>query len=277
MKTIYKCFPEGKFKVLTMSYDDGREPDKRLLALFNKYGIKGTFHLNSALFKDAPPTPNDVYGLRIPEEEIRELYKGHEISCHTATHPTIARSPLAHVAKEIIDDREKLEELVGYTVRGLSYPNGSYSNEIKTMLPSLGIEYGRVVETTGTFNLPIDFLEWKGTCKHADPNLLKYAEDFVALTKKQYMYMFYVWGHSFEFPRDNNWEVIEKFCEKVGNRDDIWYATNIEIVDYLKVCDNLQYSMKGDFVYNPNFRSVWVSVAGEIYEIPGGKQVYFSE
>jgi len=105
--------------------------------------------------------------------------------------------------------------------------------------------------------------------------LLKYADDFVVLSKKQYMYMFYVWGHSYEFPRDNNWDVMEKFCEKLGNRDDIWYATNIEIVDYLKACDNLQFSMNGEFVYNPNFKSVWVSVNGVIYEIPGGKQVHF--
>ena len=46
MKVIYKCFPEGKFKVLTMSYDDGREPDKKLIDIFNNNGIKGTFHLN---------------------------------------------------------------------------------------------------------------------------------------------------------------------------------------------------------------------------------------
>ena len=48
-KVIYTCFPGGKHKVLTMSYDDGRLEDRRLVALFNRYGIRGTFHLNSAL------------------------------------------------------------------------------------------------------------------------------------------------------------------------------------------------------------------------------------
>jgi len=275
MRTIYKCFPDGKFKVLTLSYDDGREPDKKLLSLFNKYKIKGSFHLNSGLLKDAPPTPNDVYGLRIPREEIKEIYEGHEVSCHTSTHPTIARSPIGHVAKEIIEDREKLEEIVGYTVRGLSYPNGSFSDEIKAMLPSIGIEYARVVDISGDFEMPRDFLEWKATCRHCDPNLLKYADDFLKLTKKQYLYMFYVWGHSYEFLKDNNWNIIEEFCEKLGNRNDIWYATNIEIVDYLKACDNLQFSMNGNFVYNPSFQSVWLSVDTIIYEIQGGKKITF--
>ena len=58
-KVIYTCFPGGKHKVLTMSYDDGRLEDRRLVALFNRYGIRGTFNLNGGL-----PRPE-----RIPESE----------------------------------------------------------------------------------------------------------------------------------------------------------------------------------------------------------------
>ena len=36
MNRIYKCFPGGKFKVLTLSYDDGKLEDKRLVDIFNK-------------------------------------------------------------------------------------------------------------------------------------------------------------------------------------------------------------------------------------------------
>ena len=46
---IYTCFPEGKAKALTMSYDDGRLQDERLVEIFNKYGIRGTFNLNYGL------------------------------------------------------------------------------------------------------------------------------------------------------------------------------------------------------------------------------------
>ena len=38
-KTIYTCFPQGKHKVLTMSYDDGKIFDRKLIEIFNKYGI----------------------------------------------------------------------------------------------------------------------------------------------------------------------------------------------------------------------------------------------
>ena len=45
-KVIYTCFPGGKHKVLTMSYDDGRLEDRRLVELLNRYGISGSFYLN---------------------------------------------------------------------------------------------------------------------------------------------------------------------------------------------------------------------------------------
>ncbi|MEJ0000406.1 MAG: hypothetical protein WDO13_15365 [Verrucomicrobiota bacterium] len=54
--------------------------------------------------------------------------------------------------------------------------------------------------------------------------------------------LLYVWGHSYEFDRDKNWELIEQFGAKVGGRDDIWYATNIEIVDYCEALRRVEFS-----------------------------------
>ncbi|MBD7910755.1 MULTISPECIES: polysaccharide deacetylase family protein [Clostridium] len=274
MSTIYNCFPGGKHKVLTMSYDDGRNGDRKLIEIFNKYNIKGTFHLNSGLIEKYEPLISDAFGKRIPRKEIKELYKGHEVSCHTLTHPTIERCPMTNVINEVLEDRKELESLVGYTVRGLSYPNGSYTDEIKNMLHHVGIEYSRIVGNSENFAMPKDFYEWKATCHH-NHDLLKYADEFISLNKTQYLYMFYVWGHSYEFDRDNNWNLMEEFCKKVGNREDTWYATNIEIVDYLNVCRNLKYSADGSFVYNPSIQTAWISVDKVIYQIKGGEQVNF--
>ena len=217
-KTIYTCFPQGKHKVLTMSYDDGKIFDRKLIEIFNKYGIKGTFHLNTGIM----PVDED----RIQLSEVKELYKGHEVSCHTSTHPTIERCPLDQVVQQVIEDRKALEDAVGYPVRGLSYPNGSYSKDIINLLPACGIEYSRVVGSTDDFAFPDNFLEWKSTCHHGH-NLMQNAERFADLHKTQYLYMMYVWGHSYEFDRDNSWDLIEGFCKFIGGRDDIWYATNI--------------------------------------------------
>lgn len=261
-KKIYMCFPGGKHKALTMSYDDGKHADRRLVELFNRYGIRGTFNLNGGLYHDEN---------RIPQEEYRELYKGHEVACHTLTHPTIARCPLPLTAEEVLEDRRRLEQVMGYPVRGLAYPNGSYSKEICEMLPALGIRYGRIVGDSDGFAMPEDFMRWKATCHH-NHNLLELGKQFVELTKKQYLYLMYVWGHSYEFDKMDNWKVIEEFCELAGGRDDIWYATNIEIVDYMDIVKMAQFSADGSFVYNPCVQSLWLSVGGEkIVEAKGGE------
>ncbi|MBQ7063796.1 MAG: polysaccharide deacetylase family protein [Firmicutes bacterium] len=269
MQTIYKAFPGGKHKVLTMSYDDGREEDVRLISIFRKYGIKGTFHLNSGLYDDP------VYR-RNPKEQIRDLYEGMEISCHTYTHPTIARCPSTEMVKQTLKDREELEAIAGYTVRGMSYPNGSYSREVIKAMEVCGIEYSRTVLSTFRFDMPTDFMEWNPTCHHkANGRLLELGQQFLDLHKTQYLYMMYVWGHSYEFGIDNNWDLIEDFCRLMGGKDDIWYATNIEIVDYLKAWDQLKFSADGTFCYNPTALSLWVEVNKKAYEVRPGETLHF--
>jgi len=265
MKTIYSCFPGGKHKCLTLSYDDGNIADRRLVSIFNEHGLKGTFHLNSELMQ----LNSDRW--RIPQDEVKSLYAGHEVSCHTATHPSIARCPLPSVALEITKDRIVLESIVGYPVRGMSYPNGSHSKEIRDMLPSLGIEYARTVDETFWFGIPEDLLQWKATCHH-NHRLMEMTDLFINQTYKQHLYLFYVWGHSYEFDRDDNWGLIEEFARLAGGRDDIWYATNIEIVDWMNDYTNLRFAADNSFVYNPSSRDVWISVDNEIVRIRGGEQ-----
>lgn len=260
LKNIYTCFPGGKHKVLTMSFDDGRTEDRQLVRLFNQYGIRGTFNLNAGL----------NWPDRVPASEWKDLYKGHEVACHTYLHPTIARSPLEQVAQQVLADRMGLESVMGYPVRGLAYPNGSWTPEIAAMLPALGIRYGRVVGDTHNFEIPHDFMTWKATCHHTH-NLLEDGERFVALHKTQYLYMMYVWGHSFEFTCQADWDMMEKFCDMAGGKDDTWYATNIEIVDYLADAARLQFTAAADAVYNPAAQPVWIEIDGAKVEVKSGE------
>ena len=261
---VYHCFPGGKAKALTMSYDDGKKEDVRLVEIFNKYGIRGTFNINYGLMNENHPE-------RLEKRQLAELYKGHEIATHSYTHPTIARCPLTEAAAEILEDRKGLESLTGYPVRGHAYPNGSYSQEIKELFRKLGIAYGRVIECADDYALPKDPMEWRPTCHHNDAGLMEKARFFAGFSKKQYLKLMYVWGHSYEFSRDDNWEVMESFCELAGGRDDIWYATNIEYVDYMERLRGLQFGADNTFVYNPYAASVWISVNDEIRELKGGE------
>lgn len=267
LRNTYICFPEGKHKCLTMSYDDGKAFDRELVEFFNETGIKGTFHINGGLLGD------NTYGERISEDEIKVLYEGHEISAHTYTHPTIERCPLDQVIQQVIEDRKVLEDLSGYPVRGLSYPNGSYSKEIMDLLPACGIEYARTVISTCNFAMPTDYLEWKPTCHHNNKEFNRLADDFIALNKSQYLYLFYVWGHSYEFEGNQTWDNFRSVCRKLSGQEDIWYATNIQIVDYMKAARNLKFSAKGDKVYNLSSLSIWIEVDKKIIKIESGETI----
>ena len=263
MKNVYCCFPGGKCKALTLSYDDGNISDRRLVEIMNDNGIRGTFHLCNSFFRQAKC---------VTEDEAATLYAGHEIACHTNTHPTIERCPETEVVYEILSNRRALEKIAGYPVVGLSYPNRSYSKEIIEMLPHLGIRYAREGETTGDFLMPKDFYRWKGTCHH-DQNLIEHAKEFVSLNKPAYLRLMYVWGHSWQFDANHNWDVMEEFCKMTGRRDDIWYCTNIELVDCVENFKRLRFSADNSFVYNPSAGSCWISVNGDPVEIPAGETV----
>ncbi len=266
---VYVCFPEGKAKALTMSYDDGTVHDIRLIDIFNRHGIKGTFNLNYGFLSGKASTKGTRP--RIPENEIGHLYDGHEVATHTFSHPTIARCPLTEVAEEILEDRKGLERMTGQIIRGHAYPNGSYSEEIKQLFSSLGIAYARTTKTRTDFALPEDPMEWKATCHHTEPELMEHARFFADFKKKQYLRLMYVWGHSYEFDEQNNWEVIEEFCEFMGGRDDIWYATNIEIIDYMDAAKRLRFSADYSMVENPSAIPVWLDVNdGDIRKIAAG-------
>lgn len=275
MNVVYMCFPEGRKKALTLSYDDGRQADKKLINVFNNYNIKVTFHLNSGKIDINNQTEDDLkYGLRIAENEINQIYSGHEVAAHTCNHLMLDRCSEIQILNEILEDRKNLEKIVGYPVKGFSYPYGSYNETIKKILLTCGIEYSRIVGNSCSFDLPLDFFEWKPTCHH-NYKLIELTEKFLSLGRKQNLYLFYVWGHSYEFDKDNNWDLIYKFAEKMGNRKDIWYASNIEIVDYIKAFKRLKFSADMSFVYNPSVKPVYMSVNDRIYEIEGGKQIYF--
>ena len=260
LRVIYTCFPEGKHKVLTMSYDDGRLEDRHLLEIMNAYGIRGTFNLNGGLRGED----------RIPVEEYKGLYDGHEIACHTYLHPTIARCPIEQVMREILEDRRALEKVMGYPVQGLAYPNGSFNQKIINMLPATGIKYARTTSSTDGFDMPENWYRWNPTCHH-NGALLERGKAFTDLYKKQYLYMMYVWGHSYEFTQMDNWNVMEAFCRMTGNRGDIWYATNIEITNYMEDAARLRFGVDGDFVCNPGAQSVWLEVDQKIVEIRAGE------
>jgi len=252
-------YANGKARCVTFSYDDNVIEDRRLIEIFNKYGCKGSFHCNSGYI--------GVGDRKITKEEAADLYAGHEISCHTVTHPSIAYCSREEMVYQVLEDRRNLEAIAGYPVRGMSYPNGSFSDEVVSVLETCGIVYSRTTVATNNFKLPENFLLWHPTCHH-NGDILGKLEGFA---KARIMPLFYIWGHAYEFPRNDNWDMIEEFCKEVTTMTDVWFATNIEIYDYLKARERLVFSADGNMVYNPSAIPVWVTDKGQAVEVKPGE------
>ncbi len=263
MKAIRTLFPEGKNKALTFSYDDAQIHDRKLVNILNQYHMKGTFHLNGSTL--------GTEGF-IAKEEVKELYKGHEVACHGMTHPFFNKLSQGQTAEEIYLDRKTLEECTGGIVRGMSYPYGEYNDELIRTAKSLGIVYSRTVEGTMKFYFPADFMKWHPTCHHEKVTDAM-MEDFLNQPEKRTPALFYIWGHSFEFERKNNWDIITHICEKLQGREDVWYATNIEIYEYVTAMRSLVTSVDGERLYNPTCVPLWIRIDDTVVKLLPGKEV----
>lgn len=278
---ILMRFPEGKKKVLTLSYDDGVAQDKRLADIMGKYGVKGTFNIPSAYISEKDADCDNTMGRPrqwMSAKQIKEyiIAGGHEIAVHGHIHPHLEVLPPELVTQDIFTDRQMLERTFGGTVRGMAYPYGTYNNTVKEVLKSCGIVYARTVKSAGIdFRLPEDWLEIEPTCHHTDLKLFEYAEDFLKYNIRDCdpVRMFCLWGHSYEFDDFDNWDIIEKFCDYMGRRDDLWYATNIEIYNYTKAYEQLLFNLDRTVVTNPTATDVWISKGGKIYRIDAGETV----
>jgi len=274
MNYICMRFPNFRQKVVTLSYDDGLKWDRDLISIMSKYGLKGTFNLNSGSFAGNPGER------KLTAREAIELYTstGNEVAVHGHKHLSLGVYPLSTGMYDVILDRIELEKLVGYTVRGMAYANGSFDDASVNMLPASGIVYARTTYSTEGFDLPQDWFRLHPTCHHNNPRLMELAREFTDAPIRpgwngNVLRLFYLWGHSHEFDDRNNWHVIEEFASFIGNRDDIWYATNIEIYDYVKAYEALQFSASASFVHNPTATDVYINYRGAEILIPSGKTV----
>ena len=258
---ITPLYPEGKLKALTFSYDDGARSDLRLIEIFNRFGMKGTFNLNAGRLQE----DNVIHA-----DELKTVYAGHEIAAHGYTHPFLERIPNSCALNEMLEDRRRLEKITGSIINGFALPFGTWLPETVVQLKAAGFLYSRTTRATERFNLPDNFLEWHPTCHH------RQSEEMCEAFKK-YRYplaLCYFWGHSFEFDRNNNWDLIEHVCSELSGREEIWYATNREIVRYLTALKRLETSEDAGILYNPSAETLWFTASGKVQKIEGGETLY---
>lgn len=276
MGNIFMRFPGDRKKALTLSYDDATRQDIRLIGLMKQYGLKGTFNISTGILapEGTEYEPGTIHQ-RMSRGEVLEVYgkSGMEVAVHGHTHPYFDQLPVNLCMDEIAENRRILEMQFQTLVRGLAYPHGRYREDTLKLLPLLGIAYGRTTISSGRFDLPKNWFKLEPTCHHNDKRLMQLAEEFVGKEIKKDPWLFYLWGHSFEFDRDDNWDVIERFIACTGARDEIWYATNLEVYDYVHAYDQLIFSMEGTRVFNPTGTRLYFEAGDRSYCVDGGETV----
>lgn len=266
-------FPGFLNKACTLSYDDGIKEDAQLIEIMRKYGLKGTFNLNSKNIENPDGTNHRNV------DYLKNLYGDDmEIALHGYQHLSLAQVTPAAATRDVMADREFIEKTFNRIVRGMAYANGSYNDDVVKILRDAGVVYSRTTKSTEAFDLPDEWLTLHPTCHHNNPRLFELVEEFFAPPKMNYFWakkprLFYLWGHSYEFQYNDNWDVIEKFGEIMASRDDVWHATNMEIYKYVEAFGRLVFSYDLKMIENPTSTDLYINVLGKEVLIKAGETV----
>ena len=75
-------------------YINSEKGQNKLIEIFNKYGMKGTFNLNSAR----------VYAENedVSAKDLKSLYEGHEVAVHTLDHPNLTQLSKEEIIRQAL-------------------------------------------------------------------------------------------------------------------------------------------------------------------------------
>lgn len=268
---VRKLYPGGKAKAVNFSYDDGVTQDLIFVPLLNKYGMKGTFNLNSRLLLEGftweHPCGKVIY--RLPKERIVSLYEGHEIASHTATHPMMETISEEEILEEMVSDKRKLEEIFGREVEGFALPFSYHDDRVYRCSRAAGFTYARISEVNPDFSIPEDLHRWIGTLFHLDDRMDDTVDMFLNTDRE--LAIFQPIGHSYDLDVYEKWDWFEGILKKLHEDDSIWPATHIELVKYLRAMENAV--INADAVINESDMDLWFRVNGKTVVLrPGEKE-----
>ncbi|MGB9590837.1 MAG: polysaccharide deacetylase family protein, partial [Candidatus Hydrothermia bacterium] len=119
-------------------------------------------------------------GIHMDAGELRVLAaRGWEIGSHTMSHPDLTRLGKEALRAELIDSREKLEDILGRRVRFIAYPFGRFNEGVKGAARDAGYEGGFTMRRTRS-------LAW--TDPMAIPRMSVYLPDYSLFRKMEPMY-----------------------------------------------------------------------------------------
>ena len=228
----------GKKKAITFSYDDGVTQDIRLIGLFDKYGLKCTFNINSGLLgrkMNFVREGKEISHQRIEKAELARIYKNHEVAAHTLTHPDLTTLPEKDIIEQVERDRLTLSDIVGYEVFMMAYPGGGVNNDdrvAQVIRDYTGIRFSRTISSTYSFAPQENLYRFDPTVYQHGDGIKKVRELAQRLFEgdSEKPQLLYIWGHSFELDIHDDWAELEELFKFISNRSDVFYGTNSQVI-----------------------------------------------
>lgn len=272
---IKKLYPGGKDKAFSLSYDDGVLQDIRFVSLLNRYGLKGTFNLNSGLMRSEFTWIHEsgIPVTRLSESAARTLYAGHEVASHTLTHPYMESLSHGELLFQLTTDRRNLQELFGREIHGFAVPFLYYSREIAACVREAGFEYARISEETCDYSLPEDLYYWRGSKLHWDADLEAFIDGFLETDRE--LALCQLVGHTYDLDVYDMWDRMESIFRRISARTDIAPMTNLELVRYSGAIRSAQITDKR--IHNPSPMDLWFRVGERTIRLHPGDSISFKE
>lgn len=268
-RNIKRLYPGGRPKAFNITYDDGVLQDVRFVQLMNRYNLKGTFNLNSQLmeqeFEWVHPTGLTIK--RLSAEQAAKLYDGHEIACHSLTHPDMQGLSEEEITRQMQQDKEKLQRLFGREISGFALPFSYYSPLVAYCALKCGFEYSRCSDERYTYEPPQNYLWWAAGAYHINPRWRKFAEEF--FTTDTELALCQIVGHSYDLDTENMWEEMENLLWKVSRDNSIASMTNEQLVKYLKAMGSVNINSR--IIRNRTDTDLWFEIDGRTICIKAGE------
>lgn len=197
-------------KIFLLSFDDGTVYDGRFVQLLNRYGIKGTFNLNSGLedfvweFQGKP-----VRRQRLAD--TLQQYRGHEVASHTLTHPWLNSLTPPQLCREVGEDCRKIKELFGLEEIGFGVPFTACGDREIRLIKKY-VRYIRLSEYAEDFSIPGDPWHIPIHGLYNDPDL---REKLLAFSRTEEDALFVMAGHSYELEMLDHWAYMEELLQEI--------------------------------------------------------------
>lgn len=211
-------------KIFIFAIDDGTVFDKKVIEIFNRYGIKATFNLNSGL-QDFVWYQHWLEVRRLNLWENRDIYKNHEVASHSLTHPYLTSMDDDAVRNEVRKDIENLTEIFHEKIESFSFPFDGYDERTINIIKNEGITHIILPEVDPSFKLPEDTFHIKPTAWQIDDALIKVKKFISKENAEFFLYL----SHSYDYEYDDTYEKLEKLCKIVTSEKDIKIITLKEL------------------------------------------------